>query len=123
MSAKVNKIQRVELCCSILVLHCPFCGSVVFDTDPVEGNGFSPCSHTLFIGDDNGLTYRSQRFDSLMQITGVPERDIEYGDGHTDGFTDRVLCPASLKFAIYILEPSGFAFYIGFAPNESDVLE
>ena len=98
MPENANKIQRVELCRSIIALHCP-------------------------LGDDNGLTPRSPRFDSLMQITGIRERDIDYGDGHTDGFTDRVFCPASLKFAIYIFEPSGFAFYVGFAPNESDVLE
>lgn len=120
MGAKTNRIQRVELGFDGLVLHCPFCGSVVFNTEAIQDDWLTPCLHTLFVADDNNLLRRSGRFDALMHISGIQTKDIEFGDGFTDGFTDKVCCPDAVKFAIHLPPPSGFGFYIGFAPVESD---
>ena len=122
MSTGLTQIQRVELCCEQLTLHCPFCGSAVFETDLMDEDWKRPCAHTLFVADDNHLHHRSSRFDVLMQIEGVQTKDIDFGDNYTDGFTDKVFCSDSVKFAIYLFGRSGFGFYLGFAPDEVGVV-
>ena len=122
MSTGQRQIQRVELCCEELTLHCPFCGSVVFDTEPIHEDWKTPCAHTLFVADDNHLFHRSVRFDGLMQIEGVQTKDVDFGDDYTDGFTDKVFCSGSVKFAIYLFGRSGFGIYVGFAPAEADII-
>jgi len=119
MATETDKIQRVVFSCCVNDVYCPFCGSIVIDSEK-SGDWVTPCPHTLFVADDNFLLHRSPLFDELMKIEGVKEKDIEYGEGYTDGFTDQVCCPDSVKFAIYQPAPSGFGFYIGFAPAEWD---
>jgi hypothetical protein len=117
MSKKTHNIQRVELASYDIPLHCPFCGARAFDPDPEKQAKLKPCQHTLFIAHDEGFEYRSPRFDQLMGIEGVADDDVELGDTGYDGFTDRVCCPDSVKFATYIPAPSFFGAYYGFAPE------
>ena len=117
MSKKTHNIQRVELASYDIPLHCPFCGERAYDPDPEKQAKLKPCQHTLFIAHDEGFEYRSARFDQLMGIEGVADDDVELGDKGYDGFTDRVCCPDSVKFATYIPAPSFFGAYHGFAPE------
>jgi hypothetical protein len=117
MSKKTHNIQRVELASYDIPLHCPYCGECVYARDSEKLAKLKPCQHMLFIAHDEGFEYRSARFDQLMAIEGIADNDIELGDKGYDGFTDRVCCPNSFKFAIYIPAPSFFGAYFGFAPE------
>ena len=65
-------IQRVELntFCRATV-HCPFCGSQVLDAHPADETLVTPCTHTLFVAHDDGLEYRSGRFDENLGLQGI----------------------------------------------------
>lgn len=114
---KKHNIQRVALASYDIPLHCPFCGACAHDPDPEKQARLKPCQHTLFMVHDEGFEYRSARFDQLMGIEGVADDDVELGDKGYDGFTDRVCCPDSVKFATFIPAPSFFGAYYGFAPE------
>lgn len=106
-------IQRVELSCYDIPIHCPFCGSVALETDPEKQQNMRPCSHLLFVATDEGFEFRSSRFDNHMESA---ENDCGSDDTGMDELTDRVAMENALKFAVYVPAPSGFGAYIGFAP-------
>lgn len=108
-------IQRVEFCSHSGPVCCPFCGRIVLPDDP-DDPAVHPCAHTLFIATDEGFEFRSGRFDALMGLEGVEDRDIDPGEDGWDAYTDRVCCPDSIKIASFIPAPSGFGCYVGFAP-------
>ena len=111
-------IQRVELTKFYdMPVHCPFCGSRVVDYgDESSEPHITPCAHTLFVAHDEGLEFRSKRFDDNLSLTGIDTDDIEPPEGGFDALTDRVTLPDSVKFAAYVGPPSGFGSYVGFAP-------
>ncbi len=114
----IHSIQRVELDTYASPIYCPACGQQVLS--PEEGT-VNECPHTLFVAHDAGFEYRSPRFDEAMGIVGVDSDDIELGEHHYDGFTDRVAIKNSIKFAIYIPAPSFAGTYVGFVvdyPND-----
>ncbi len=120
MAKKNVKIQRVELSCYHLPLHCPFCGQLVFHPDSDSELDLSPCKHTLFIADDMTFHCRSKRFNQLKNIADVKDDDVDTGDGSYDGYTDDVPVENAIKFAVYIPAPSFFGAYYGFAPTEDE---
>ena len=122
MSAQKDEIQCSEFCPCDDPLLCPFCGSTLYDPNAGEESGEPPCPHVLFIAYDEGFEFRSERFNSLMGITGVSDDDLKSlvhkGESAFDGFTSRVCCKDAVKYAIYIPAPSFFGVYIGVAPIE-----
>ena len=67
---------------------------------------------------DEGVEYRSERFNQLGPIVGVPDEAVDVGDGGYDGFTDDVMTKNAVKLAIYIPAPTLMGFYVGFAPPD-----
>jgi len=120
MKKKKSNIQRIELSDTANGLFCPFCGAR--GLPPAEEWGkvaFEPCQHVLFIAHDMEFEYRAKRFDTLMNIEGVEEDELELPDENgIDGFTDGTPLTDAIKFASYEGAPSFYGTYIGFAPAE-----
>ena len=116
MKAEIARIQRIELACYTLRLYCPLCGKVAYPEDAEGLAELKPCKHTLFVAHDEGFEYRSSRFNQLMKIENVADDDLELDGKGYDDFTDKLCCPDSVKFAIYVPAPSCFGAYYGFAP-------
>ena len=95
---------------------CPFCGTQIVTGDDAAGFALAPCPHTLFIATDEGLEYRSDRFDSLKGIQGVANNDLDGCDDGYDAYTDDLAITNGIKFAMYAPAPSFFGSYFGFAP-------
>jgi hypothetical protein len=124
VSTQKNEIQIVEFCPDDDPLLCPFCGVTLYDPDADEQSGEPSCPHVLFIAHDYGFEFRSERFNSLMGITGISDGDLESlvheGELAYDGFTSRVCCEDAVKYAIYTPAPSFLGVYIGVAPITQD---
>ena len=111
----MKKTQRFEINkhydCDV---HCLFCGQKVIDyqdsDDPVH-----PCAHTLFVANDEGFEYRSDRFDQLVKAQNIPDENDDAFDGY-DAMTDMIEAADSIKVAQYVGPPSGLGAYVGFAP-------
>jgi len=120
MSTQKNEIQIVEVFPCDDPLLCPFCGATLYGLDADDQSGEPSCPHVLFIAHDHGFEFRSERFNSLMGISGVSDDDLESliheGELAYDGFTSRVCCKDAVKYAIYATAPSFLGVYIGVAP-------
>jgi hypothetical protein len=116
---QAEKIQKVELNIFYdISLFCPFCGTKVVDVQAGElgGNPINPCSHTLFIVTDEGVEFRSERFNENLGLTDIDDDDIELPERGWDGLTDQVAIQDAIKIASYVPAPSGLGAYVGFAP-------
>lgn len=111
-----NRIQSVQIDAFWdAPIYCPFCGQGV--VLPEAAVPFQPCSHTLFIANDEGFGFRHQRFNDLMDLSEAePEIGLDIGEEGIDGFTSRVALRDSVKFVSYSPSPGGMAAYVGFAP-------
>jgi hypothetical protein len=122
MAASQGGIQRVELNKFYYAsIYCPFCGARVVDMEAAasgEAVHTNPCRHTLFIAHDEGLEYRSPRFDENLGLVNVTDEDIDLPEKGIDGLTDEVAMADAIKFASYVGPPSGLGSYVGFAPLE-----
>lgn len=120
MNSERPNIQRVELNKFVEQLFCPFCGECVISESEV-----TPCSHTLFVATEEGFEFRSQIFDEAKGTSLEPGEsdDDDEGEDEDDGdegasydsFTDDLVIPNAVKFAIYVPAPSGMGAYVGFA--------
>lgn len=117
MTNQTSMIQRVELSCYRLPVHCPFCGDLAFSDDDPPTNF---CKHTLFIAHDEAFEYRSERFDRIKNIVGLNDDDVDLGDDGFDAYTDNLKVDNAIKFAVYIPAPSFFGAYFGFAPADDE---
>ncbi|HOD83602.1 MAG TPA: hypothetical protein PKG77_19465 [Phycisphaerae bacterium] len=78
-----SKIQRVELSCYRVPIHCPFCGQEVIKQPECEcgcecenSDFIAPCPHTLFIAtDEGGFEHRSAAFDAAMGVKHEEENE------------------------------------------------
>jgi len=120
------KIQRVELCKRYDTnIHCPYCGNLILNNDKLGqaeealevSDVLTPCLHTLFFAHDEGLEFRSMRFDSLKNISDFDEDAIVDDDDFLgwDSYTDDIEVSDGVKFAMYVGAPSSMGSYIGFA--------
>lgn len=120
MAKKSLMIQRVELSNDGEPIYCPFCGNKAVESDENLEAEFERCPHVLFVAHDMGFEYRSERFDTLMNIVGVEDDDIQSGNAGLDGFTDSITIEGAVKFARYQGPPSMYGNYVGFAHTEDD---
>ena len=119
---KITRSQTIEL--NEFYGHsifCMFCGKKVVDWEAqAQGRDdgiFNPCIHTLFIGQDEGFEYRSDRWDQAMGIVGVETDDLELPEHGIDGLTDNSAgISDAFKVATYPGPPGGVAGFVGFAP-------
>lgn len=116
----MKKIQRLELNESYdCDVHCVFCGQKVINYQDTQ-NPIRPCAHTLFSASDEGLDYRSERFNQIVRAQGIPDENNEKFAGY-DEMTDSIEIVDGLKVAQYVGAPSGLGGYVGFAPTECAV--
>lgn len=118
-----NAIQRTELKTYYYTpVHCPFCGTRVMGADPVDETLITACPHTLFIAHDMAFEYRSERFDTNLNLNGLTDKEVEERwlaeAGGVDGFTNQVTLADAIKVAAYAPAPSAYGSYYGFAPTE-----
>jgi hypothetical protein len=111
-------IQRVVLRQFYNVnIHCPFCGAkVVFGAEEGSDAGTMvglPCAHTLFIGHDVDLEYRSPAFNEHL---GLKADEDLHGD-NIDELTDRVTLQDAVKIVGLPRPNAGAGSYVGFAPS------
>jgi hypothetical protein len=120
----VPTIQRVELSCYHIPIHCPFCGKQIFveDDDEEEESQVDSCPHLLFIATDYGFVFRSARFNTLKKLDdGVTDENAAAGiTGGFDAFTDALEIKDGVKFAVYVPAPGFMGAYYGFAPTPED---
>lgn len=118
-------IQRTELkTFYYMPVHCPFCGVRVMGAVPEDETQITACAHTLFIAHDTAFEFRTERFDSNVNIAGLSETEVEarwLSEGGMDGFTDKVTLTDAIKIAAYAPAPSAYGSYYGFAPHPSEV--
>lgn len=116
----MKKIQRVELNKFYDAdVHCLFCGQKVIDYQDMD-NPTRPCAHTLFVANDEGFEYRSERFDQIVREQNIPDEESDDFEGR-DTMTDMIEVVDGIKVASYVGPPSGMGVYVGFAPIESDM--
>jgi hypothetical protein len=111
-----SAIQRIVLRhFSGVNIHCPFCGSKVLLGDEEGGAAGSmvgtPCAHTLFVGHDVDLEYRSEEFNRHL---GLDTNEDIHGE-QIDNLTDEVTLPDAIKIVIEPRPNAGANSYIGFA--------
>lgn len=96
-------------------IHCPFCGSkVLLGTSEGEGAGSmvgTACAHTLFVGHDVDLEYRSETFNLHLGLD--PGKDLN--GAQIDELTDGVTLPDAIKIVIEPRPNAGANVYAGFA--------
>lgn len=96
-------------------IHCPFCGSkVVLGSEEGHEAGSiigSPCEHTLFIGHDIDLEYRSPAFDQNIGLDSGADLNGE----NIDEITDQVTLPDAIKVVGVPRPHAGGNSYVGFA--------
>ena len=118
-----QSIQRVELSCYDISIHCHFCEKSVLNNssensdEAASQKPVDPCEHTLFVASDEGFEYRSAPFNLAMGFDAQNnEACPDVGESSYDEFTDTVSIENSIKLAIYVPAPSGLGAYVGFAP-------
>lgn len=115
---KKEKIKKTE---TDYPIDCPFCKQLIRSENEDEEYFYESniCEHTLFVADDAGFEYRSERFNKNMKIESADDEDYDefIPEGmNIDEFTDEVTIPGSVKYAIYEGLGGSLGAYYGFAP-------
>ena len=112
-----NTIVNVEVP-HTATIFCPFCGveALNFEKGDAGEDYFKVCPHTLFVAHDEAFEFRSERFNSALDISGVDNDELDLPEHGIDGLTSQISLSGAVKFAGYVPAPSFFGTYIGFAP-------
>jgi hypothetical protein len=96
-------------------IHCPFCGEAVLPSAHTDAAP-SPCTHTLFVVDDDRAIYRSGRFDECLKIDGKDDAEVELPEGGWPALTLEIGLPDAIRIEIVDAPPGQISTYVGFAP-------
>lgn len=96
-------------------VHCPFCGDLVLPSAQ-ETETPHPCVHTLFVVGEEGVRFRSPRFDECLDIESVPDEQVELPPGGWPDLVLRVGLPDAVQIVVVDAPPGQTRTSVGFAP-------
>lgn len=101
--------------------YCPFCKKMVINPEQFDDEEawLDVCEHTLFVAHDHGFSYRSEKFDTTLHVTGLADEEFDLPGKTWTETVDFFNIEGTVLVEAYQPAPCFEGSYIAFTPENT----